>query len=322
MEPRRVPSFFMLVPGPWRDADEVQRALRARDVSAEIAQSGPIKPREVRVDVVEDGRLAAAFRWGRSGTLAEDLLKRIAPCTRAALIEYGSRLDESPADVARLGRALRDAGGVAVRMEASGAASAWDSWLEHLESSDRSRLYTCAVLLVRDDDGGIFTCGMHHFDLPDAQIKTEEPAEGTSWLDAFCVYQIVEQPALLSGHTFRPSAEASRRTLERWPDHRHRPNDGRHNPFGVWRFLEPGAHGIEATQTVPVIIPPLVAVLLAAERSAGHALTPAEVEEIVDKSPAIALAPATVAELERSRGYADIEPELAWEQWQIVRKTM
>jgi hypothetical protein len=26
--------------------------------------------------------------------------------------------------------------------------------------------------------------------------------------------------------------------------------------------------------------------------------------------------------LEQSRGYADIEPELAWGQWQIVRATM
>ena len=27
-------------------------------------------------------------------------------------------------------------------------------------------------------------------------------------------------------------------------------------------------------------------------------------------------------DLERGRGYADIEPELAWAQWQIVRATL
>ena len=318
----RVPSFFMLVPGPWRSAEEVQVALRARGISAGLAESGPIKPHEVRVDVVEDSQLAAAFRWGRSGALDAELLKRIAACTCAALVECGFRLDESPREVAQLGRAVRDAGGLAVRMEASGAASGWEPWLEHLESGDPSRLSTCAVLLVQDDDGVMFTCGMHHFDLPDAQLRTEEPSDAMSWLDAFCGYQLVEKPTLLSGHTFHPSADVSRRTLERWPDHRHQQNDGRYNPFGLWRFLEPGAGGIRATRTVPVIVPPLVAVLLAAERSAGHPLTRGEVEEVVGKSPAIAMEQRDVAALERARGYADIEPELAWEQWQIVRRTM
>ncbi len=312
----------MLVPGPWRNSEEVQVALRTRGISAALAESGVIKPHEVRVDVVEDSQLAAAFRWGRSGALDEDLLKRIAACTCAALVECGVRLDESPREIAQLGRALRDAGGLAVRMEASGAASAWDPWLGHLESGDPSRLYTCAALLVQDDDGVMFTCGMHHFDLPDAQLRTEDPSDAMTWLDAFCGYQLVEQPTLISGHTFRPSADVSRRTLERWPDHRHHPDDGRHNPFGLWRFLEPGARGIEATRPVPVIVPPLVAMLLSAERSAGHPLTRGEVEELVQKSPAIAMEPRDVAVLERARGYADLEPELAWEQWQIVRRTM
>jgi hypothetical protein len=312
----------MAVPGPWRDAEEVQRALRARGISAELAERGPIGARQLRVDVVEDDDLAAAFDWGRSGPLADDLSKRIAACKRAALIECGSCLNEMPAEVAQLGRALRDAGGLAVRMEASGAASAWEPWLEHLESGHPARLYMCAALLVQDDQGAVFTCGMHQFDLPDAQIRMDEPSAAAAWLDAFCAYQLVEKPTLISGHTFQPKVEVPRRTLERWPDHRHRPDDGRHNPFGLWRFLEPGARGIQAARTVAVILPPLVAMLHAAEEKAGQALTRAAVEELVRKSPAIAMEPRDVAVLERSRGYADIEPELAWEQWQIVREAM
>jgi hypothetical protein len=160
---------------------------------------------------------------------------------------------------------------------------------------------------------------MHHFDLPDAQLEMADPSEAMTWLDAFCVYQLIEQPALVSGHTFRPSAAAARRTIERWPDHRHHPNDGRHNPFGVWRFLEPGVRGLEATRTIPVIIPPLVTLLLSAERSAKRPLSRPEVEDLVSKAPAMAMEARDIARLERARGYADIEPERAWEQWQIVR---
>jgi hypothetical protein len=317
----RVPSFFMLVPGPWREPREVADVLTARGMSAKPSKESSVQPGEFRVGVVEDYQPAAAFAWSRRGPLPDALVARIAACTRAALIECGHRLDEAPAKFAVLGRALRDAGGVAVRMEASGAASAWEPWLEQLEAGDPFSVYASAVLVVRDDDEVMFTCGMHHFDLPDAQVAMTEPRDAIAWLDAFCVYQLDEKPAIASGHTFGPDSGAARRSFERWPDHRHHPDDGRHNPFGLWRFREPGDKGIQATQLVPTIIPSLVSLLFAAERSRGQPLTRAEVEHVVSTSPAIAMEPRDALTLERSRGYADIEPELAWEQWQIVRRT-
>jgi len=141
-----------------------------------------------------------------------------------------------------------------------------------------------------------------------------------AWLDAFCVYQLTEDPGLASGHTFHPHADAPRRVFERWLDHRHHPDEGRHNPFGIWRFLEPGDPGPAFGQLVQTIIPSLVSILAAAERSAGRALNWREVEGVVASCSAIAMEPRDARAIERSRGYADIEPERAWEQWQIVRR--
>lgn len=42
----RVPSVFILVPGPWRDPEEVQRLLVARGIPATVGQAGPIKSEE------------------------------------------------------------------------------------------------------------------------------------------------------------------------------------------------------------------------------------------------------------------------------------
>jgi hypothetical protein len=316
----RVPSFFFLVPGPWQSADEVVSALRARGIESTVSKPGAILAGEVRVDLVEDERLGAGPWRGRNGALAPALIARIGELGRAALIEYGARLDQVPRKLAALGRALRDAGGLAVRMEGSGATSTWEPWLERLDSEDPYSTYVAAVLLVRDEDV-IFTCGMHQFDLPDAQIAMADAHEATVWLDTFCAYQIAETPALASGHTFRPDAESTARVFERWPDHRHVPDDGRHNPFGVWRFLAEGQKGVEAGALVPTIMPALIPTLLAAESSKRKPLTEAEVEAIVAKCTAVALEPRDVLALERSRGYADIEPELAWEQWQIVRRS-
>ncbi|HEU5076871.1 MAG TPA: hypothetical protein VFU02_21925, partial [Polyangiaceae bacterium] len=100
------------------------------------------------------------------------------------------------------------------------------------------------------------------------------------------------------------------------------PHDGRYNPFGIWRLQEPAAARIAPVKLVPTIMPSLVALLRATERSQGRPLTQHEVERLVSNSTAIAMEPKDVRALERSRGYADIEPELAWQQWQIVRNAL
>lgn len=319
---RPVPSFFMLVPGPWSTAAEVVGGLQKLGFDAKPSGSGAPEAGGIAVDLIQDDALAPALTWGRQGRLDPELLHSVGACTHAALVEYGGGLQDHVRDVAKVGRALRELGGVAIRMEASGAASAWDAWLERFESGVLSQVYGVSVMLVRDDDDMMFTCGMHQFQLPDAQVAFADARQTLAWLDAFCEYQLDEQPVLLSGHTFRPDAEAPQRVLERWPDHRHDPSDGRHNPFGVWRLQEPADARIAAVKLVPTIMPSLVALLMATERSEGRPLTEHEVEKLVSNSTSIAMEPKDVRALERSRGYADIEPELAWEQWQIVRRTL
>ena len=40
------------------------------------------------------------------------------------------------------------------------------------------------------------------------------------------------------------------------------------------------------------------------------------------EAPAMAVDARRALALERSRGYADLEPRRAWEQWQLVRATL
>lgn len=319
---QRTPSLFTLVPGPWSDSASVVEALERHEIVSSVRGNGELSPGQVAVEVITDDGLAEAFSWGRRGPLPEDLVHVIGRCGRAALVEVAHRLDLEPAEVARIGRALWAEGGVAVRMEGSGAASEWQPWLERLESGTTASIYDSAVLIVRDDDSTYFTCGMHQFDLPDAQIAHDEPGVAIDWLDTFNIYQLAENPALGSGHTFRPNADVPARTLERWPDHRHHPRDGRHNPFGVWRLLPESAARVQPTKLVPVIMPSLVAMLAAMERQQRRPLRASEVSELVAKSPCIAMERAQALALEQSRGYADLEPDLAWEQWQLIREML
>ena len=62
-------------------------------------------------------------------------------------------------------------------------------------------------------------------------------------------------------------------------------------------------------------VPALVAVLLNLEMQKGSPLTEAEVIEARDKAACIAMPRSAHNAVVESRGYADIDPEHAWEEW-------
>ena len=70
-----------------------------------------------------------------------------------------------------------------------------------------------------------------------------------------------------------------------------------------------------------MFIPPLVALLTAAEKEAGRDLHREEVERVTSEGTCMLMTHADAQKLERSRGYADLEPELVWTQWQLLRES-
>jgi hypothetical protein len=69
----------------------------------------------------------------------------------------------------------------------------------------------------------------------------------------------------------------------------------------------------------PVFIPALVALLIHAEELKGSPLTRNQVIAIRDDADCVMMPLAAKADLDKERGYADIDPEQCWEEWQIVR---
>jgi hypothetical protein len=51
----------------------------------------------------------------------------------------------------------------------------------------------------------------------------------------------------------------------------------------------------------------------------GQALTKQQVESTRDQGACVAMEPRDAQQLERARGYSDLDPELVWEQWRVVR---
>lgn len=66
-------------------------------------------------------------------------------------------------------------------------------------------------------------------------------------------------------------------------------------------------------------VPSLVAILIAKEREKGAPLTRDEVEKFRDQAECIAMPADARKKVDDARGYLDIDPERAWEEWQIAR---
>jgi hypothetical protein len=311
-----VPSVFLLVPGPWETEASLLEALATVTLSLGTFDDRPIAADHVRFGLVQDpAGFGNAMSWSRDGQ-RDELVTAASECTAAALIEIGTTLDLAVRALRPISEALRTAGGVGVRVESSGAAVDWSTWFAALDAETAHELVHHTTLLVANKEVS-YTTGMHAFLRPDALVHGYDP----DLLSIFCGHQVVEDPVLLTGHTFAAEPDQPGRALERWPDYRFTPDDGRHNPFGVWRMTEPGAAGLGATDPLPMILPPLVATLMAAEHEQGRPLIQEEVEAHVAKASTSLVAAAIAIQAERARGYADIEPRLAWEQWQIVRTT-
>ncbi len=73
---------------------------------------------------------------------------------------------------------------------------------------------------------------------------------------------------------------------------------------------------------LPVFIPPLVAILLAAERKKGTPLIEDEVLAIRDGGVCMMMRQSIAVQMAEKRGYDDINPESVWEDWQRVRESL
>jgi hypothetical protein len=266
--------------------------------------------------VANDGSFGEAFGHG---TMSVEEQRAVAGAGSALVLDLPVYLAAAAGDVATLITALGDAGALGVRLEQSMLGWSVRHWIRVLESGDPWMLYRCAVIVLQDQ-GVSRSCGMHAFGFPDAQVEAP-PSEADQILGALNVYQLAEDPVLVSGDTFTPDRDTPRRRLERWPDDGYPPDHACYNPFGTWHLGGAGGEADSRGDLRPVFIPALVVLLAAAEEQAGRPLNREEVERLTSEGVCMTMSHPDAKNLERSRGYADLEPELAWRQWQVYRES-
>lgn len=123
---------------------------------------------------------------------------------------------------------------VALKIESVGFAHEWGAWEQLLRSDDLFDLYSGFVTLIADEQH-YYSCGMHHFDLPDTQVPRRLPdGDAAHLMNQFNCYRIAESPDREEGHTFSLSEESPRFKLSRVDDVRYPEDHPFHNEMGLW----------------------------------------------------------------------------------------
>lgn len=313
-----ITRLSLLVPGTPASVENWSEALHRGGLRIDRgALRGERLDTPVDVEWVEnDDELARAFSFG---TVGPDVVAAIAAAPGALVLHWPVDLRDGKSEIIGVVERLRDAGALAVRIEQSKVG--WDvaQWLEMFSSDNPWAWHRLAVAFL-EDEGALQSCGMHAFSLPDVRVALDGDRRAVHELAAILdVYQLAEDPVLRSGQTFAPNADTPRRVVERWPDTRYPPDHPCHNPFGLWRLGPPGGVARPLGDLELVFVPPLRVVLAAVEAKHGAPLTQAQVEATRDQATCISMESRDAQKLERSRGYADLDPELAWAQWSVAR---
>ncbi|WP_269537102.1 DUF4261 domain-containing protein [Cerasicoccus fimbriatus] len=229
------------IPGPWSSRSELLAQV-IRDSNGEYMFAGRLLVNTRLQEHVEleycdhDPRMLEAFSAAGQGKLSEDVLKRIEEHKSVVYLITDLKIPAQREKLLRATSALENVGGIAIKVEAAGVAHEWHRWNEYLGIESGFGLYNALICLISDTDV-FYSCGMHHFGLPEVSVPASIGLEkGAQVINAFNRYQIHEKPNLQEGHTFSLSEDGYRFKLSYDVDTRHDTEDLFNNPNGVWQL--------------------------------------------------------------------------------------
>jgi len=210
------------VPGPWKEHRDFIEALIGAHQGAYLFAGAVFMETATshmcRVDWYgHDEDLRTAFEAAGQGKLSPAVLDAIDAHASTLYLIFDDAGYATARTAARFAGALLQAGGIAVKVETAGVAHSPERWLQACESEEPFDIYALFTVLIGGDEC-YYSCGMHNFALPDAQVPASLGIEdGAELLNYFNLYRLVETPDLDDGHTFSVAEDAPRFRLKREP---------------------------------------------------------------------------------------------------------
>jgi hypothetical protein len=234
-------ELILCIPGMWPDRSDFLGQVITHEPDGRYMFAGLIladlKTKDhVPLDFCDpDPNIAEAFKIAGQGRLPADVLHQLGQHTSVVYLHFPLDLPDQLERVLKYSQLIQRLGGIAVKLESAGVAHTWKRWFALLSGSSFD-VYCAAVVLIGDRNY-YYSCGMHHFGLPECEAPTSIPAaEAADLMNRFNFWQITEHPKLSPGHTFSLTATAPRFRLSLQRDSRHAEDSLFHNPHGLWRL--------------------------------------------------------------------------------------
>ena len=232
-------ELLLCIPGPWKDRSDFLRRVIALEPMGQFMFAGGILADVAGKDHLPveftpaDPHIGEAFEIAGQGKIPPSTLAEIEQHKSVVYLHFQINPQAERTRLIKFTKLLQRLGGHAVKVESSGVSHSWDRWFTLLDGS-LFDLYCSAVVLI-GDKGHYYSCGMHHFGLPECAVPTTvDLGEAADLMNRFNFWQVAERPTMTSGHTFSLSEDAPVWRLELKSDDRHETDHPFYNPNGVW----------------------------------------------------------------------------------------
>ena len=229
---------IICIPSYWKNEQELPEGIRQSSDGYYVYEGSVLRhskdaERHFELEFCgRDDRMYDAFRVaGLANGIMPESLSMIERHASVVYIKGAGGSMENAEALAQAAAAVLKAGGMGLKVETAGMAFTLDQWMGLLAIEPQTSLYRMYVIdSIMEQDGTVFSCGMHNLGLRDTIVSGEAFQEAVDLIKTFSYYQIVDKPAILDGETFsgfRISEEAN-------PPYK---DEGLFsNPFGVWRL--------------------------------------------------------------------------------------
>ena len=232
-------EIILCIPGPWETRTQFLEEVIVRSEGKFMFVGGVLACPSVNdhVPVTFDEytpEMKESFACAGQGKLSQLALESIGQHKGVAYLHFPLQFIAQRERISLFTGFLRECGGIAIKNESCGIAHEWQRWTELIGSEDLFDAYCACVVLVADEDV-YYSCGMHHFGLPEVQISRGfEIQEAAGIINDFNLYQMAEEPNLQAGHTFSLGPDSPRFRIGHSLDSRHPSDDLFFNSKGVW----------------------------------------------------------------------------------------
>lgn len=240
----RVESI-LCIPGEWKDREALLYAIVEASAGEYIMAGLVLMHTKTKTSfqiLVEPKKELMRSTFQHSGLVngvSEEFLEQIDAHEQIVYLiaETGSYVKAKAFALA--GNIILKAGGIGIHVESAGKAFEKAQWSEMIDNYQEHYLYTMFVHdSIMDEEGNLFSCGMHHLGLKDTIVYGENKEHLQQTLHVWGVYQVVDKPHIKLGETFSVEMDAP---IFRIKKKNHPPYEGHellNNPFGMWALRE------------------------------------------------------------------------------------